>query len=302
MVYTSDKVWSSIIERKGENSEQKEEGYIPARNWLDGVYEANKEKIKYPTFQGSSYVMNYITVNDANNISRVLTEEGNIYGLSSDTDSHLMKNSEWGACTYLARSAKYGIGNKEIAVNNKNLNNGGVSTTKEQGNTKASAYEVTGYNSNNNEWNDYLGSNLSSSTTGNIYGIYDMSGGGWERTASYINNGNTGNGSSVAVGKDRSTKYATVYPHSDVGNTDDEKSAANYKLNDKIYGDSVRETSTEGKGASSWNGDYSCSPLGVAPFFSRGGTYNNGSVAGLSTFNCHDGSAHWYDGFRSVLV
>ena len=302
VVYTSDKVWSSIIERKGENSEQKEEGYIPARNWLDGVYEANKEKIKYPTFQGSSYVMNYITVNDANNISRVLTEEGNIYGLSSDTDSHLMKNSEWGACTYLARSAKYGIGNKEIAVNNKNLNNGGVSTTKEQGNTKASAYEVTGYNSNNNEWNDYLGSNLSSSTTGNIYGIYDMSGGGWERTASYINNGNTGNGSSVAVGKDRSTKYATVYPHSDVGNTDDEKSAANYKLNDKIYGDSVRETSTEGKGASSWNGDYSCSPLGVAPFFSRGGTYNNGSVAGLSTFNCHDGSAHWYDGFRSVLV
>ena len=302
VVYTSDKVWSSIIERKGENSEQKEEGYIPARNWLDGVYEANKEKIKYPTFQGSSYVMNYITVNDANNISRVLTEEGNIYGLSSDTDSHLMKNSEWGACTYLARSAKYGIGNKEIAVNNKNLNNGGVSTTKEQGNTKASAYEVTGYNSNNNEWNDYLGSNLSSSTTGNIYGIYDMSGGGWERTASYINNGNTGNGSSVAVGKDRSTKYATVYPHSDVGNTDDEKSAANYKLNDKIYGDSVRETSTEGKGASSWNGDYSYFPEGGAPVFYRGGAYGNGSIAGLSAFYRNDGSADWYAGFHSVLV
>ena len=27
------------------------EGNIPARNWLDGVYEANKEKIKYPTFK-----------------------------------------------------------------------------------------------------------------------------------------------------------------------------------------------------------------------------------------------------------
>ena len=27
------------------------------------------------------------------------------------------------------------------------------------------------------------------------------------------------------------------------------KSVANYKLNDKIYGDSVRETSTEGKGS-----------------------------------------------------
>ena len=36
---------------------------------------------------------------------------------SSDTDSHLMKNSEWGACTYLARSTniwnrKYGYSNK----------------------------------------------------------------------------------------------------------------------------------------------------------------------------------------------
>ena len=38
-----------------------------------------------------------------------------------------------GACTYLARSAKYGIGNKEIAVNNKNLNNGGVSDDKRTG-------------------------------------------------------------------------------------------------------------------------------------------------------------------------
>ncbi len=120
------------MEKQGVNSEAMEQTNIPARNWLDGVYEANKEKIKYPTFQGSSYSMNYITINDSNNISRAITEPGNIYGLSLDTDSHLMKNSEWGACTYLARDSKYGIGNKEIAVNNKNLNNGGVSTTKEQ--------------------------------------------------------------------------------------------------------------------------------------------------------------------------
>ena len=302
VVYTSASVWAPVIEVQGVNTDATGDGSIQARNWLDGVYEANKEKIKYPTFQGSSYSMNYITINDANNISRALTEPGNIYGLSNDTDSHLMKNSEWGACTYLARSAKYGIGNKEIAVNNKNLNNGGVSTTKEQGNTKASAYAVTGYNANNNEWNSYLGSNLSASTTGNIYGIYDMSGGTWERTASYINNGKTGNGSSVVVGKEKSTKYATVYPYSDVGNNDDEKSVANYKLNDKIYGDSVRETSTEGKGSTSWNGDYSYFPEGGAPFFKRGGGYGTGGGAGLSAFTRYDGTAHWLNGFRSVLV
>ena len=50
-----------------------------------------------------------------------------------------------------------------------------------------------------------------------------MSGGLWERTASYINNGKTGNGASVVIGKEKSTKYATVYPYSDVGNNDDEK-------------------------------------------------------------------------------
>ena len=303
IVYTSANVWAQKQEVQGVNPEATGDGSIPARNWLDGVYEVNKEKIKYPTFQGSSYSMNYITINDANNISRALTEEGNIYGLSNDTDSHLMKNSEWGACTYLARSKTYGIGSTDIAINNKNLNNGGTSNTQEQGNTKASVYAVTGYNSNNNEWNSYLGTNLSSSTTGNIYGIYDMSGGTWERTASYINNGKTGNGASVVVGKETSTKYATVYPYSDVGASDDEKSVANYKLNDKIYGDSVRETSSEGKGSNSWYGDHSYFLEGGAPFFCRGGAYGGyGSTAGLSTFNRTNGTANWDTGFRSVIV
>ena len=302
VVYTLANVWAQKQEVQGVNPDATGDGSIPARNWLDGVYEVNKEKIKYPTFQGSSYSMNYITINDANNISRALTEEGNIYGLSNDTDSHLMKNSEWGACTYLARSKTYGIGSTDIAINNKNLNNGGVSTTKEQGNTKASAYAVTGYNANNNEWNDYLGTNVSPSTTGNIYGIYDMSGGTWERTASYINNGKTGNGASVVVGKEKSTKYATVYPYSDVGANDDEKGIANYELNDKIYGDSVRETSTEGKGSTSWYRDYSYFPAGGHPFFERGGHYGHGGDAGLSAFARGDGVAHWNCGFRSVLV
>ena len=302
VVYTGANVWAPTIEVKGLKPSATEDGHIPARNWLDGVYEVNKEKIKYPTFQGSSYAMNYISINDANNISRALTETKNIYGLSSDTDSHLMKNSEWGACAYLARNAKYGTGNRDIAVNSKNLNNGGVSTTKEQGNAFASVYGVTGYNSNNNEWNDYLGSNLSSSTTGNIYGIYDMSGGAWERIAGYINNGKIEHGLSVVVGQNKSTKYATVYPYSDVGANDDEKSVANYKLNDKIYGDSVRETSNEGSGSTSWYGNYSSFLGGGSPFFNRGGNYDHGSNAGLSSFYRATGYAHCDNGFRCVLV
>ncbi len=304
VVYTQANVWAPLIEAQGVNAGAIDNAEILARNWLDGVYEANKEKIKYPTFQGSSYAMNYITINDANNISRSLTEQGNIYGLSSDTDSHLMKNSEWGACAYLARSKAYGIGSRDIAVNSKNLNNGGVSTTKEQGNNKASAYAVTGYNSNNNEWNSYLENNLSASTTGNMYGIYDMIGCTWERTIGYIYNGSANletYGASVISGKDKSTKYATVYPYSDVGNNDNEKGESNYILNDKIYGDSIRETSESGKGTTSWNNGYSYFP-GGDPFFGRGGLYGDGNNADLSAFGRGNGNAHWTYGFRSVLV
>ena len=66
-------MWAPLIEAQGVNAGAIDNAEILARNWLDGVYEANKEKIKYPTFQGSSYAMNYITINDANNISRSLT-------------------------------------------------------------------------------------------------------------------------------------------------------------------------------------------------------------------------------------
>ncbi len=48
--------------------------------------------------------MNYINHNDAFNIAKAMTENGNIYGLTENTDSHLMKNSEWGAVAYLSQS------------------------------------------------------------------------------------------------------------------------------------------------------------------------------------------------------
>lgn len=62
--------------------------------------------------------MNYIRAGDAYSIARVLTENGNIYGLTTSTDSHMLKNSEWGAVAYLTKS-QYGIESIDIAVNKK---------------------------------------------------------------------------------------------------------------------------------------------------------------------------------------
>ncbi len=62
--------------------------------------------------------MNYINHNDAFNISQAMNEEGNIYGLTTiNSDTHLIKSSEWGMISYLTHS-KYGINGKEITINN----------------------------------------------------------------------------------------------------------------------------------------------------------------------------------------
>ena len=301
-----------------------------ARNFLDGEYgvksgsdytfkNGTAPSIKYPTFQGLTYSMNYINHNDAFNISKTLTESGNIYGLSSSsTDSHMMKNSEWGAIAYLAQS-KYGLNGTNIYINNVNLNN----TTKSvyavtgcAGATEDASPVATTITELNNRtasgvyvWTQKSGTKAS--TTGTIYGIYDMSGGTWERTAGLVNNGNEnlatyGQSLLNALNNGKSSKYVTAYPFDSSvdknGANIDTASTANWKANTKIYGDGIRETSTAGTGKTSWYTDYSYFPAVGCPFSVRGGSLWDGEGAGLFYFNRHNGVSSSSVGFRSVLV
>ncbi len=291
--YSQTKVWAHAVETGDKD------GNLPARNWLDGEYGSKTTSIKYPVFKGSTYSMNYINHNDAFNISKALTDVSNPYGLSKTTDSHLMKNSEWGAVAYLGKS-QYGLGSTAIALNNKNLNN-----------TPTSVYAVSGYDDASKQWNEVEGTKKSSSS-GTVYGVFDMAGGTWERTAAYINNPvgqeNRNNyGKSITKTGEVSTKYTTVYPFDSnadkAGVSDyDLTGEANHAKNTLIYGDTVRETSTLGKGAASWDGDYSYFPALDSPFFVRGGACHSGSNAGLLAFYRSNGNSHWHNGFRSVLV
>ena len=316
--YSQTSVWASGYETGGQD------GSLPARNWIDGVYGNTKTSIKYPTFQGLAYSMNYTNHNDAFNISRALTESGNIYGLSSaTTDSHLMKNSEWGAVAYLAQS-KYGLNGTNIYINNANLRN-----------SQTSAYAITGcagetedaaelgvkidnstkkpVSTDNTKkiytWTQKSGTKAS--TTGTIYGVYDMSGGTWERTAGLVNNGNEnlatyGQSLLNALNNGKSSKYVTVYPHNASvdknGANIDTASQSNWEANKKIYGDGIRETSTAGTGKNSWHTDYSYFPAVHIPFGVRGGSLWNGEGAGLFYFYRGDGDGDYVSGFRSVLV
>ena len=312
--YSQSDSWTAAVE-----AGTKDDSSQTARNWLDGIYGSTATSIKYPTFQPITYSMNYINVNDAYNVSRTLTESGNIYGLSSSTtDSHLMKNSEWGAVAYLAQS-KYGLNGTNIYINNVNLNN----TTKSvyavtgcAGATEDASQVATTITELNNRtasgvyvWTQKSGTKAS--TTGTIYGIYDMSGGTWERTAGLVNNGNenlTKYGQSLmnALNNGKSSKYVTVYPHDSsvdkTGANIDTASAANWKANTKIYGDGIRETSTAGTGKTSWHTDYSYFPAVSNPFSLRGGYLWDGEGAGLFYFNRNNGNSNYNNGFRSVLV
>ena len=312
--YTQSTVWATSAETgTGEN------GNISARNWTDGVYGSKETTIKYPTFQGLTYSMNYISHSDAFNISKVLTGKNNIYGLNSNnTDSHLMKNSEWGAISYLSQS-KYGLNGTNIYINNITLNNStpsvyavtGCSATAENADVSEVETTIEKLNSRT-ETNAYVWTQKNgtkASSTGTIYGIYDLSGGTWERTAGLVANNNdnlTNYGSSLLNNEKNnstSTKYVTVYQNNDSGITDyDTASKKNYEVNTKIYGDAIRETSTEGVGQNSWYSDYSYFVGYYTPFFIRGGYLWTRSGAGLFYFDRTNGFSDYNVGFRAVLV
>ena len=267
-------------------------------------------KIKYPVFRPTTYSMNLISIQDAYKISNVLTGANNIYGLDSlKADSHLMKNSEWGVVAYLAKSS-YGnpseVMANDITLNNtintvyaitgctSNTNsNTGISTTIDVINTETN--EGTDINGQIYTWNQMKGQNAS--TTGNIYGIYDMSGGVEERTAAYISNGDPNlenyglelkNETQLAGG---STKYVTIYQNT-------------YATNIMI-GDAIKETSTSGTGnTSGWDfTDLSEFPISSYLFFARGGSVASApNTRGTFAFARTSGEITPYGGFRAILV
>ena len=254
------------------------------------------QKISYPVFKPLTYAYNVISVGDAYTISQEIAKANGFYGLkSTETDSHQMKNSEWGAVAYLTQSS-YGRSKTKVTINSKNLNNL---------NSKY-IYAVTGYANT-------TANGVSASSTNNKTGIFDLSGCVWERTAAYISNGyanlNT-YGSSYATTTANengyltlSTKWVTAYPY----NSSSESYPNNYntysgkKSTTYGFGDAVLESSS-GSGSNSWNTSYSYFPITSYSFFEHGGYYDNGSRADTFAFNGGSGDPYHGSGFRSVLV
>ena len=246
------------------------------------------------------------------------------YGSTSKVDAHMMKNSEWGAVAYLSHS-KYGV-NREVYINNSSSmytgrsgGNVGGSTARNTvytDQTSTTQYNIYGYYT----WDGYLleyntntkttTHNISkvASTTGNITGVYDMSGGAWEdvmgvfansdgtlwsgKSTTY-NSGFTGllgsNGDSYTGVDFPDSKYYDVYKAAN-GTTINALTACDGGI---CYGHGLSEVNN-------WYSDFAYFVSVYGPWFSRGGDYD-GSNAGAFNFNGSNGNANRNHGFRSVI-
>ena len=211
----------------------------------------------------------------------------NSYNYDRNRDSHLMKNSEWGAVAYLSYSS-YGVNGRNITTN-----------TSSQYITGGTTSEESIYISNGNQ-----------STTGNETGIYDLVGGAWEYISAYIDNGYVGlsqNGgeSEEDIYGSRNSKYKLVYPHDsgDLGNFYDRiHSINNYSLISRYRGDALYETSNSGYGSDAWNTNTAYFMQSDIPYLIRGGDYNSTVGAGIFSFNGFSGASNSGESFRIVLA
>ena len=128
----------------------------------------------------------YITIGESQYQCMQMSSNTTAYGWSS-VNTHLMKNSEWGAVTYLCYS-KFG---SVPMINGCGNSASGYYYDMYTGMGPASSSSESRYDATAKSGHEYNTSNgMLASTTGNVYGVYDMCGGAWERVATYLDNGN----------------------------------------------------------------------------------------------------------------
>ena len=197
--------------------------------------------------------------------SRSMEQTGNSFGfVNTEVDTHMSKNNEWGAVAYLTHSI-YGrctssTSCTEIGTNNNN------SYLTGYGAPAGSSSSIT-----NGTYDTELGKDAS--TTKNIYGIYDMSGGG----ADYV----------MGV-------YDKIISSSGFNSLPDTKYYNNY-TGDSYTGHALAETA-------GWYSDYDNITISKYPWLARGGNCNDSASAGVFNFFYYNGNSNSNYSSRLVIT
>ena len=226
-----------------------------------------------------------------NTVIQSMQTTNNIYGLSTDrslADSHMLTNMEWGAVAYLTNS-NYGRCSggtcTEVTINNCSTYVTGIGAD-----TVDAGQSSTTCTTDANKYNGAKG--VLASTTGNVYGVYDMSGGAYE----YV----MGNESSTA---DTYTFYSSNagFASSWYSNYSNQKYVNTY-ANGSTYtdqtaynrarlGDATGEVVSSTGGSGGWYSGYAYFPSSNNSWFERGGRYNYSYTAGVFYFYRRNGGA-----------
>ena len=212
-------------------------------------------------------------------------------------NSHLMKNVEWGAVLYLTQS-KYGKNSKLLGNESESrITGAGAKVQDDELDEDGCDYL---YDDLFETKHSYITENgKAASTTGNIYGIYDMSGSP-EFVAAYIRQEDdvikNGNSLLNAGSEDDTKKLVDIYESGENG-----ENVKNWETNKNKYGDALYETSSGYSGDMSWYQDYAGYFWDNHIFLARGGI-TNGKGASLFYYYAVPGSSEDECTFRPVLI
>ena len=201
------------------------------------------------------------------------------YGLSTTTDTHMIKNSEWGAVAYLSHS-KYGTCTdgtcNEIGINNNpRYITGCGAKAGSSSSTTCNAYNTT--------------TGMLASTTQNIYGVYDMSGGAGEYVMGKISaDGSEYDNSGYTDSTYPDAKYYDKYSYSTSNST---------RKRSKL-GDGIKEVYAATNG---WYGNNSVLAYYKYPWFGRGSSYND-EQQGLFSSSAQDGDYQHFASSRLIIT
>ena len=235
------------------------------------------------------------------NASRIV-ESSSLLGLNANqVDTHMMKDTEWGAVAYLYSSI-YGTYNAdkscisrgcEVWINNVS-SDGDWSGTKYTGCAAQGVSTAVIKRTSCESGRGWDGAGVNASTTGNMYGIYDMSGGNYEYTMSVmLKSDGTPQIQNSGFGSMPDSKYYNTYPYG-TSQTDHARGT---------IGTATKEIlKTFGSNPGGWNGDRSDLVISDKAWALRGGRANLAAAAGVFSFGDHTGGADVGIGFRSVLV
>ncbi len=228
------------------------------------------------------------------------------YNYKREYDSHIMKNTEWGAVAYLQHSI-YGSASS-VRINNNSAFITGYA---------AKAEPTTGYTGTNIAGNIHESTSLgvdgtntynyqnplsqAASTTGNYSGIYDMSGGAYDTMMSV-----RGSIISGTVGYNDSNIPAERYY--DLYNINSGLTMYQYRILGDATGEMgpfayVTYSATQTRQICSWYSDEAYFVRSTQPWLNRGGRVGIGLGSGIFSFHSSEGGNEYATrSFRIVLA